>query len=208
MTARVERGYAVTAAPVGYEYKAVKRNGHILFPKEPLASIVKEALEGYASGRFESQAEVQRFLESFPEFPRDRKGRVHNPRVTEMLQRSIYAGLVSAPYWGVTLRKGVHEPLISIETHHKILDRLSEKKRAPARADMSPDFSLRGFVACGCGTTLTAGWCKGRGKALPLLFLLQSRLLVIWKGHQARRSRSRVRDAPRPRAAPPRACSR
>lgn len=170
MMARVERGYAVTAAPIGYEYRAIKRNGRILFPKEPFASIVREALEGYASGRFESQAEVQRFLENFPEFPRDRRGRVHNPRVTEMLRRQIYAGLVSAPYWGVSVRKGVHEPLISIETHHTILDRLDGKKRAPARADMSPDFALRGFVACGCGALLTASWSKGRARHYPYYF--------------------------------------
>jgi len=38
---------------------------------EPNASIVQEALEGYASGRFESQAEIKRFLESQPLFPKD-----------------------------------------------------------------------------------------------------------------------------------------
>ncbi len=170
MTARVERGYAVTAAPVGYEYRSVKRSGRILFPKEPEASIVREALEGYACGRFESQAEVQRFLESRPEFPRDRKGRVHNPRVTEMLKRPIYAGLVSAPYWNVSLRKGVHEGLISVETFNMIQDRLVGKKRAPARADFNPDFPLRGFVACTCGTMLTAGWTKGRDRHYPYYF--------------------------------------
>jgi site-specific DNA recombinase len=170
MTARVERGYAVTSAPVGYEYRSVKRSGRVLFPKEPEASIVREALEGYACGRFESQAEVQRFLESRPEFPRDRKGRVHNPRVTEMLKRAIYAGLVSAPYWNVSLRQGVHEGLISVETFNTIQDRLAGKKRAPARADFNPDFPLRGFVACTCGTMLTAGWTKGRERHYPYYF--------------------------------------
>ncbi|MEO1611062.1 MAG: hypothetical protein AAFU55_01700 [Pseudomonadota bacterium] len=33
---------------------------------EPRASILQEALEGYAGGRFETQAEVKRVLESQP----------------------------------------------------------------------------------------------------------------------------------------------
>jgi len=40
---------------------------------EPLASIIREALEGYASGRFDIQAEVKRWLEAQPEFPKVQK---------------------------------------------------------------------------------------------------------------------------------------
>ncbi|MFZ4122768.1 MAG: recombinase family protein [Caulobacterales bacterium] len=171
MIARVERGYAVTNAPIGYRYKEVKRNGHMLFPDEPLASIAREALEGYASRRFEIPAEVQRFLESHPQWPRNRSGkranRVNETRVVGMLKHPMYAGLVSAPYWGISLRKGQHEPLISVETHHKILERLKGDKRAPARKDISADFALRGFVHCTCGSPLTASWSKGRSAEYP-----------------------------------------
>lgn len=69
MRARASNGYWVFNAPVGYRYDSGKGGGRILVPDEPLASILTEALEGYASGRFASQAEVKRFLESFPEFP-------------------------------------------------------------------------------------------------------------------------------------------
>ena len=42
---------------------------------------------------------------------------------------------------------------------------LPPKARVPARADISEDFPLRGFVACGhCGEPLTAGWSKGRSE--------------------------------------------
>ena len=70
MTARVEQGYCVTRAPMGYRYERTRNQGALLVPKEPFASILREALEGFASGRFESRAEVQRFLESCPEWPR------------------------------------------------------------------------------------------------------------------------------------------
>ncbi len=71
MKARVEQGFAVFRAPVGYRYEKSKRGGKELVPNEPHASAVREALEGFASGRFGSQVEVKRFLEADPHFPKD-----------------------------------------------------------------------------------------------------------------------------------------
>ena len=52
-------------APLGYRYVPDKENGgKKLVVDEPLASVIRMALEGYASGHFASQAEVQRFLEA------------------------------------------------------------------------------------------------------------------------------------------------
>jgi site-specific DNA recombinase len=171
MTARVERGYFVTRAPIGYRYIKVKGEGARLIPDETFAPIVREALEGFASRRFEIQAEVQRFLQDHPEWPRDktgtRAGQVNINRVKEMLLRPIYAGIISAPHWGVAPCKGLHEPLISIETHQKILARIDGDKRVPARRDLNQDFPLRGFVQCTCCVPLTAGWSKGRSSEYP-----------------------------------------
>lgn len=69
MRARIEQGFWVFQAPVGYQYTRSRRGGKTLIRNEPLASIVQEALEGFAAGRFTSQAEVKRFLEAQPEFP-------------------------------------------------------------------------------------------------------------------------------------------
>src|SRR5690606_30452986 len=168
MKARLERGYYVFAAPVGYRYEKVEGHGRMLVREEPLASIITAALEGYASGRFELQAEVKRFLASHPEYPRDRRGELRAQRVTNLLKRPVYAGYVEAPDWGVTLRKGRHEPLISFATFSAIQDRLAGKARAPARTDLSADFPLRGSVACGhCGTPLPACWTKGKYSRYP-----------------------------------------
>ena len=100
MKARVERGYYVFAVPIGYRYEKVGGHGRILVRDEPLATIVQEALEGYASGRFQLQAEVKRFLEAQPEFPKTGDGIVLNQKVTDMLTRPVYAGYVEAPSWG------------------------------------------------------------------------------------------------------------
>jgi site-specific DNA recombinase len=125
----------------------------------------REALEGYARGRFQLQAEVKRFLESRPEFPKAASESVRNQNVTNILVRSVYAGFVEARNWGVTLRKGHHEPLISAETYRKIQERMTGAARVPARKDISDDFPLRGFVRCGdCGSPMTACWSTGRWK--------------------------------------------
>ncbi len=163
MRARLQNGYWVFQAPVGYHYQRVSGQGKILMRSEPIASILQEALEGFASGRFQLQAEVKRFLESHPEYPRDRKGEVRNQQVKELLTRAVYAGYIEAPKWGVSLRPGKHEGLISYETFRKIEDRLNAHAKTPARKNLNQDFPLRGFVTCGhCEEPLTANWSKGR----------------------------------------------
>lgn len=142
--------------------------GKILKRVEPVASIIQEGLEGYASGRFDLQVEVKRFFESFPEFPRDRNGIVRNQRVTEILTKPVYAGYVEAPSWDVSLRKGHHEGLISFATFQRIQERLRGNAKVPARKNIIEDFPLRGFIVCGhCNTPLTACWSKGRYQRYP-----------------------------------------
>ncbi len=169
MTARVEKGYYVFHPPVGYRYEKTKEHGKLLVRDEPVASIIAEALQGFASGRFRSQVEVKRFLERQPDFPKSgASGYVHPTKVKDMLQRAVYAGCVDAPDWGVTLRKGHHEPLISFETFERIQGVLNGQTYAPARKDINEDFPLRGFVLCDdCGEAMTSCWSKGRNKHYP-----------------------------------------
>lgn len=166
MTARVEKGYWVFHAPVGYKFATDRIHGKLLVPDEPVADCLCEALNGYANGRFRSQAEVQRFLESKPEFPKDQpNGKIRAWKITKILKNPLYAGYVQAKTWGVSLRRGHHEPLISFSTYEQIQKNLVEGARGSARADFSEDFPLRGFVACGeCGNNMTGAWSKGKYK--------------------------------------------
>jgi site-specific DNA recombinase len=66
MRARMQSGYWVFQAPVGYRYEREGGQGKRLVRDEPNASILQEAFEGYASGRFATQVEVKRFLERPP----------------------------------------------------------------------------------------------------------------------------------------------
>lgn len=131
-----------------------------------LYPIVQNALEGFASGRFGSQAELKRYLEAQPAYPKDTPtGLVRQQTVVRLLQRPVYAGMVYAPKWGVSMRRGKHEAMISIATHNKIKDILERGVYAPSRTDTRQDFVLRGAVCCdGCGKPLTAGYAKGKTK--------------------------------------------
>jgi site-specific DNA recombinase len=161
--ARMLNGYWVHFTPVGYRYVARSGHGKVLVRNEPLASIVKEGLEGYASGRFQLKAEVKRFFEQFPEFPRDGKGEVRNQHVHEILTRVVYAGYIQSDIMDVSLRCAQHEPLIDFATHQKIQQRLNAAAYVPTRKNLDESFPLRGFVSCaGCGAPLTASWSQGR----------------------------------------------
>jgi site-specific DNA recombinase len=162
MRARMLNGYWIMKAPRGYKMERCPGHGKMLVRDEPLASIIQEALEGFASGRFSSVVELQAFLDYQPDFPKDRKGKVHTQRVLDMLNQLVYTGYYEFPQWDIRLMKGKHEPIISYETFKQIQDRLHDRTKAPARADLHQDFVLRGFLLCDCcGHPLTACWSKG-----------------------------------------------
>ena len=173
MRARVMNGYWVFRSPVGYRYDRVSSHGKLLVADEPHATVVRDAFEGFASGRFETLAEVKRFLDGYPAFPLRKNGEVHFQRVKDMLERPVYAGYLDAPEWQVSLVKGRHAPIVSFEVWQKVQDRLTGKPVAPIRKDISADFPLRGFVTCGCcDQPMTASWSKGRSTHYPYYFCM------------------------------------
>lgn len=168
MRARMQNGYWVFQPPVGYKYERKSGHGKVLVADEPVASIMIEALEGFASGRFETQSEVKYFLLSKPGFPRDGCNDIHVTKIKEMLERILYTGYMEYKPWGIMLQPGKHQPLIDFETYNKIQQRLRGQAKAPIRKDIREDFPLRGFVLCGtCDTAMTACWSQGRNGKYP-----------------------------------------
>ncbi len=165
MRARLEQGFWVFQAPIGYRYSASKRGGKELIRDEPLASIVQDALEGYACGRFDSQVEVKRYLESQPVFPKNKNGEVPQQRVTDILTQPIYAGFITHKKWEINAVQGRHDALISLDMFEKIQARRTGAAKVPTRKNINHDFPLRGFVLChDCDQPLTACWSKGQYK--------------------------------------------
>ncbi len=169
MRARSMNGYWVFRKPVGYRFEQVRGRGKVLVRDEPAASILQEALEGFASGRFDSQVEIKRFLDTHPDFPKNPStGRVRHQLVKILLEQSLYAGMIEVPNWDIPLQKAQHEGIISFETYERIQQRLHNTVRTVARRNLSEDFPLRGFVNCGdCNKPLTACWSKGKTKLYP-----------------------------------------
>lgn len=163
--ARLENGYWSFVPPVGYCMRRDPMHGKILSIVKDEAEIIKEALEGFAFGRFETQVEVQNFLQSkkfrgLKEFTLD--------AVKKLLTRALYAGYVEYKPWDVSRRIGRHEPIISLETFETIQDKLNGKIKIYSRKDNSKEFPLRGFVLCvECKKPMTASWTTGRSAKHP-----------------------------------------
>lgn len=168
MTARLQQGYWVFHAPKGYTYVDGKIGGREMVIHEPVASVVREAFEGYACGRFESQSEVRNYLQDHPHFPKNSTNYLLQQRVTDMLTNPLYAGYIVHERYGINWVKAKHEPIISLETFEKVQERRQTGTKAPARKNLNEDFPLRGFVLCDdCNKPLTSCWSKGKSKKYP-----------------------------------------
>ncbi len=164
MKARMQAGYFVHRAPVGLKYETQKGRGKILVPDEPLAGVIREAFEGYANGRFGCQAEVKRYLESFPDFPHLKNGKLAQQRVTDILTQPVYTGHICSERYGINWLKAQHEPLISLETFDKVQERRTGKAKAPKRKNIGNAFALRGIAVCACcEVPLRSSFTKGNG---------------------------------------------
>ncbi|MBI1274499.1 recombinase [bacterium] len=180
MKARMQKGYYCFNPPPGYRYRKHANHGKILTREEPCASVIVEALEGFACGRFETQSEIKRFLESSPHYPKDKNGQVHYTRIRTLLGNKLLAGYIDMPEWGIRHLKGQHEPLISYETYQKVQQRLNGQAKAPARPDIRQDFPLRGFLLCGhCGKPFSSCWSTGRNGKYPY-YLCHSRECTMY----------------------------
>ena len=163
MKARMLNGFWIHNAPVGYKYATEKARGKVLVRDEPLASIVKEGIEAYAAGRLETQAEVKRYFESRPDFPRNKYGQVKQQRVTAILTNPLYTGYICSENYKIDWLKGHHPPLIDLKTFDQVQARRNDTAKAPMRKNIGADFALRGFVTCAeCGVPFRSSWPKGK----------------------------------------------
>jgi DNA invertase Pin-like site-specific DNA recombinase len=161
MKARLELGYwCFPDVPAGYEFKKDPIHGKLPVLISSEAKIIKEALEGFASGRFMEQNDVRKFLED----KKINKGKpVCLEYVKRMLTRIFYSGYIEYPNWEVSRRKAKHEALIDLTIFEKIQERLRIKTTTHVKNFLNEDFPLRGFVICNCcKQPITASWSKGR----------------------------------------------
>ena len=133
MKARMQTGYWIYNAPIGYRYETIKGPGKMLFLNPPFEAIVRECFEGYPSDRFQTQAEVKRFFEGFPDFPRNFRGAIIQQRVSDILGNPLYTGFICSKTYGIDWLQGHHDALISLETFEKVRERRREGAGTPSR---------------------------------------------------------------------------
>lgn len=168
MRARMLNGYWLMKAPVGYKMQKVDGHGKMLVKDEPVCDAVRDALEGYAYGRFDSPVEIQQFLQYQTCFPKNKQGKVHIQRVLDLLNRMVYTGYYEYPEWDISLMQGKHEPIIAFQTFMKVQEKFHGNLKAPAAPGLEDDFPLRGFILCDCcGSPMTACWSKGKTRKYP-----------------------------------------
>ena len=164
MRARMEAGFWIHNAPIGYRYEPIKGRGKVLVPDEPAAGVIREAFEGYATGRFETQAEVKRFLEGFPDLLNRRKGKLTQQRVTDILTQPVYTGHICSEVYDLNWLKAQHEPLVSLDVFDKVQERRNGTAKAPKRKNIGDAFALRGIAICACcNVPLRSSFTKGNG---------------------------------------------
>ncbi|WP_299879427.1 recombinase family protein [uncultured Sulfitobacter sp.] len=171
MRARMENGFWIHNAPVGFRYKTEKFKGKVLVFDPPWDGVVREAFEGYASGRFQTQAEVKRFLETFPDFPFNKNGQVKQQQVTRMLTQPVYTGHICSENYGINWLKAQHEPIVSLEVFDKVQERRAGFAKAPKRKNIGDAFALRGIAICACcDVPLRSSFSRGKlGKLYPYM---------------------------------------
>jgi DNA invertase Pin-like site-specific DNA recombinase len=167
MKARLENGYWTFGAPAGYVMKHKDPvHGTILeYGESKTVSLLKQALEGFANGRFRNQLDVKEFLQ---ENNYCGKKRVGLNFIKNLLTNIILTGYIEYPNWEVSRRLGHHKGIITLETYQKNQDKLFRKAKIITRKDMREDFPLRGFVICSaCLLPYTASWSKGKKEKHP-----------------------------------------
>lgn len=173
--ARLEAGFYAFIAPVGFKFEKEKGKKKRFMKSEPAASVIAEMMEGFASGRFQTKRECKVFLETTAGFPKSSSGKIGNNVVDKILSNPLYAGYIEYKPWGVSLREGRHEGMVSYETFVKIQERLKGRAHAPARKDINEHFPLRGAVACECGNKLTSCFSKSGSGKHHAYYLCQNR---------------------------------
>ena len=183
MTARLEQGYWPFVAKRGYDMVKNPQHGKICVPNNQGKKILKPALEAFANGSLVTKSDFCRHLID-QGFWKQKTVDRYLDQATTVLNDPFYAGIISYPEWEVIPRRGHHEPLISIETHEKILSRLlTPRATNRVRKDMTPDFPLRGLLKCSaCGKHITAAWSSGRKKKYPYYSCLNHGCSLRHKG--------------------------
>lgn len=113
---------------------------------------------------------MKRFLATQLVIPKDLpRGLIRQQKVSDLISRVAYAGYIEHDPWGITRRRGHHEPIISLKTFEAMQERKNNRSIAPIRKDTREDSPLRGAFTCAdYAQPITSCWSKScTGKRYP-----------------------------------------
>ncbi|MDL2295997.1 recombinase family protein [Lachnospiraceae bacterium OttesenSCG-928-E19] len=131
---------------------------------EPSATVLADALQGFAKGKLSTQLDVLNFINNHPKFAISGMPKANHNFVRSFLTSPIYTGWFAYPERDIPYQQWKIEPLISLEEHKIILDRLNGRYTPKSRKYNMDDeiFPLRRQVLCSiCGIPLTGSCPKG-----------------------------------------------
>ncbi len=183
---RLELGYWSFASRKPYKMTKDPLHGNILKLQYPEAGWLKEAMEGFADGRFIRKIDACKFLLK-KGYWKKQSVEKYIDNFSLLCKDALFAGYIEYPEWEVERRKGHHEALISLETYNLIQKRLrNEGLGKRIRVDISKDFPLRGLSLCAyCSKPLTGAWSKGRKQKHPYYFCQNK--ICLYKGKAIRK---------------------
>ena len=126
----------------------------VIVKKEPEASVIKEALEMFASWALMNATWIQYFLQNSVIWQNGKWKELWHSfalRLLDIHRLYFYTWQIIYPkYWILSPIPANHEPLISISTLNNILERLGKKwpVRNWERKDLSKNFPLRWLLYC------------------------------------------------------------
>lgn len=163
MKARVREGYWQFQQPWGLKFVGRTKQKDLI-ADEPAASIIRQAIEGYATAKLETVSEVRNFINE-----RRRALGLRDytmTQTTDMLKNRMYTACFPYEKWGIPTQVWAHiEPLIDTETFQMVQDRLNGRKRFHKNKYNKDNalFPLKGYVVCEmCGRPLTGSFSTGR----------------------------------------------
>ncbi|HEY1041128.1 MAG TPA: recombinase family protein [Candidatus Paceibacterota bacterium] len=161
--ARLEAGYWPFGGKKGYLIVKSPMHGKYAIPDPIQGIVLKEALEGFATGIFVRKVDACAFLVEHGFWKKQKPAR-YIDKFAAILKDPFYVGDVEYLPWEVERRPGKHEGIISSNTFQLIQKRLGKSEIGKQiRVDISDDFPMRGITVCGsCNMHLTAAWSKGR----------------------------------------------
>ena len=150
------KGKCSNKAPRGYINKRNEKGEPYVEVDQPKAKTIRQAFQEVAKG-VEAPNNIRRRL--CPWIPKDAFYR--------MLRNIFYIGLIRVPAYKDDPEqkvKGVHDPIIDVETFDKVQDILSGKRKHEPKVSktIDPDLYLRKYIVCPiCGHSITGATSKG-----------------------------------------------